>query len=149
MKALITNVEFEKEWYSEKYKKTYYIFNVSYNNKVGQYLTTKREQTYFKIDEVAEFTEEEREFRGEMQYKVKPIKQNTGNSNFSRALKKEQSKYSGFADSYVKDLLNAQILKPEFSEEDKNHNDVVMITWKERSFEIFEHMVQLDKTLES
>ena len=69
-------------------------------------------------------------------------------SNFGKALTKEQSRYSGFSESYVKDLLACGLIKPEFTTEDEEHNDVVIMTWKKRGFEIFEHLVELDKQLE-
>ena len=47
MKAVIKKVTFEKEWLSEKYNKTYFIFNVSYDEKTAQYVSTDKEQKNF------------------------------------------------------------------------------------------------------
>ena len=46
-------------------------------------------------------------------------------------------------------MMIAGVIKPEITEADIEHNEVVIMTWKKMSFEVFEHMVELDKTLES
>ena len=116
------------------------------------YTAKSKEQTFFVPGKEAEFTEEKRTYqrkdgtKGEFLV-VKPDRPQR-QSNFGKALKKEQSRYSGFAESYVKDLLVAGVLRPEITEADIDHNEVVIMTWKKMSFEVFEHMVELDKTLE-
>ena len=84
---------------------------------------------------------------GKRWYKIRPEKVQRG-AKYNQSLRREQSKYSGFSDSYVKDLLVAGILKPETTPELSNHNDYVMETWMKRAEEIFNHMVALDKTME-
>jgi len=151
MKAKIIEVTFSKEG-ENKFGK-FYSFKVKYDEKVAFYNSKDKDQKKFIAGQEAEFTEEEKSYtdkNGNPQtfWIIKPISQNK-QSNFGKALKKEQSKYSGFADSYVKDLLIAGIIKPEILPQDEISNDIVMSTWKKRAFEIFEHMTILDKTLES
>jgi hypothetical protein len=148
MKAIIKSVKFQKE-YETKFG-LMYGFKVTYDDKSAYYSSKKKEQTTFIEGQEAEFTEEKKQGQNGDYLTIKPIKQayNAG-SNYGRAIKKEQSKYSGFSDSYVKDMLNSGILKPEVDEEAETYNDIVMLTWKKRAFEIFNHMVELDKTIES
>ena len=59
----------------------------------------------------AEFTEEEKGYtdnhgKPATFWVIKPVTQNR-QSNFGKALKKEQSRYSGFAMAYAKDLVVA------------------------------------------
>ena len=97
----------------------------------------------------AEFIEEEKtSTKDGSKYFIVKLPPKNKQSNFGKALTKEQSKYSGFADSYIKDLLVAKVLKIEETEKDEEYNDTVMITLKKRGLEIFEHMVAMDKTLE-
>jgi hypothetical protein len=102
MKAIFNKIEFKKE--VETKFGTMYQFQVNYGDKVGSFLSKKREQTTFVQGVENEFTETEREYNGVTYYNLKAIKQ-MGSNNFSRQLKKEQSKYSGFAMSYAKDLV--------------------------------------------
>jgi len=147
MKAVIKKVDFLEEK-DGKYGAEF-SFRISYDDKSAYYVAKKREQDKFIAGTECEFTEEERTSKaGNKYYIVKPIYQKGGFSNFTRAVKKEQSKYSGFGDSYIKDMLVGGILLPENTEKDVEHNDIVMATWKARAFEIFEHMVELDKSLE-
>lgn len=104
MKAVITNIIFKKE-VDTKYGKRY-SFEAHYNDKKGSFLSNTKEQTTFKIGEENEFTETPREYNGTTFYNLKAISQG-GGSNFNRQLKREQSKYSGFAMSYAKDLVVA------------------------------------------
>jgi len=146
MKAIIKSVEFNKEFESQH--GPLYGFTITYDDKKAFYKSKSRDQKKFIKGQEAEFTEETIIKDGKKYLIIKPV-YNRGQSNFGKALKREQSKYSGFADSYVKDLLVAGIIKPEHNNETENHNDIVMVTWKKRAFEIFEHMVELDKTLQS
>ena len=131
MKAKITNVSFDKE--VEIRGKILYQHNVWYNDKKASYLSAKKEQTRFIKDVECEFTETEREYNGVKYYNVKPVQQ--GQSNYSKAAKKEQSRYSGFAVSYVKDLIIA--------------GKIDIKQWESASEKIFNFMVKLDKTLEA
>jgi hypothetical protein len=151
MKAKIIEVTFSKEG-ENKFGK-FYSFKVKYDEKLAFYNSKYKDQKNFIAGQDAEFTEEQKTFTDKngnpaSYWIIKPIQQNK-QSNFGKALKKEQSKYSGFSDSYVKDLLIAGIIKPEKTEEDETNNDIVMLTWKKRAFDIFNHMVEIDKTLES
>jgi hypothetical protein len=138
MKAIITEVKFLKE-IDGQYGKMY-SFQVSYDNERAIYRSKYKDQRKFVSGQEAEFTEEMQTYTdkktGDLkEYKViKPINQNK-QSNFGKALKKEQNRYSGFAVSYAKDLVVAGRLP--FGE------------LLEYSSVLFEHMVALDKTLDT
>jgi len=146
MKALIKEVLFNKEFESQH--GTLYGFTITYDDKKAFYKSKSKDQKKFIKGQEAEFTEETITKDGKKYLIIKPV-YNRGQSNYGKALNREQSKYSGFSDSYVKDMLVNGILQPEETEENVKNNDIVMVTWKKRAFEIFEHMVQLDKTLQS
>ena len=144
MKAIIKSVRFVKE-FEAKFGGTLYSHEVKYDDKTAYYSSKKKDQTKFVKGQEAEFTEETRNAGKGDFLVIKPI-YIQGQSNYARDVKREQSKYSGFADSYVKDLLVAGILKPEVEPADEEFNDIIMVTWKKRAHEIFEHMVELDKS---
>lgn len=150
MKAVIQSVKFVKE-YESKFG-TMYNFEVRYDDKRAFFTSKNKEQTKFIEGQEAEFTEEKKTYTKKDgstgEYLVIKPPQFNKQSNFGKALKKEQSRYSGFSESYVKDLLACGLIKPELTEKDEEHNDIVIMTWKKRSFEIFEHMVELDTRLE-
>lgn len=150
MKTLIKNATFTKE--IETKFGTMYGFKIEYEvngqNKVGFYSSKSKDQKKFIAGQEAEFTEEVMKSQNGEWIKIKPVALGGGYSNHGKALKKEQSRYSGFSASYVKDMIVAGVIKPELTEEDAKHNDIVLMTLKERSFEVFEHMVNIDKTLE-
>lgn len=150
MKAKITETKFKKEVQSKF--GTLYSHEIHYDNKVAFYSSKKKDQDFFKKGQEAEFIEEKRTYKKKDgttgEYLVVKPERPQRQSNFGKALTKEQSRYSGFADSYAKDLLVAGILRPELTDKDEEFNDIVMTTFKRRGFEIFEHLVQLDKTLE-
>jgi len=137
MKALITEVKFSKE-YDSQYGKLY-SFHVKYDNQVAIYNSKSKDQKKFIAGQEAEFTEETKTYKNkntgeEKPYLViKPIRQDK-QSNFGKALKKEQTRYSGFAVSYAKDLVVAGRLP--FDE------------LREYASVLFEHMVNLDKSIE-
>ena len=131
MKAKITNVRFVKE-FEGKYGLAF-VFGVSYDGKEAQYISKSKDQTKFVKGQEAEFTETVKDYRGEEQITIKPIQTNTG--NFGRAVKKEQSRYSGFAMSYAKDLCVADKIK--------------ITELRLYTTTMFNLMVELDKTLES
>ena len=148
MKAKITKVTFNKEY--ESNFGTLFGFIVEYDGKSAYYSSKTKDQKKFIVGQEAEFTEEVRKGdKGNEYIIIKPVYAGKGQSNYGKALSREQSRYSGFSDSYVKDLLISGIIKPEVTTTDEDHNDIVMITWKKRAMEIFEHMVELDKTLKS
>ena len=132
MKAVITNVQFIKE-YESKFG-TLYSFKVSYNDREAYYSSQSKEQTKFVIGNEAEFTEETRSNQKGTYLVIKPI-YGARQSNFGKALNKEKSRYSGFAVSYAKDLVvGGRIQKEELAD----------VAWV-----LFELMVEMDKTLES
>lgn len=137
MKTLITDVKFNKE--GQNKFGTYYSFKVSYDGKTAFYNSKSKDQKNFVAGQEAEFTEEERTFTKDSgdiaKYLiVKPLNQNR-QSNFGKALKKEQSRYSGFAVSYAKDLVVAGRLQ--FDE---------LLPY---ATVLFNAMVELDKTIDS
>jgi len=153
MKAIIEEVKFVKDF--ETQFGTLYKFIVSYDGKRGVYNSKSKEQNKFVPGQEVEITEETRSYtdgagNNVEYYVIKPVYtggKGAKQSNYGKALSREASRYSGFSDSYVKDLLMDGIIKPEVDEAAESHNDIVMMTWKKRAQEIFEHMVILDKTI--
>jgi hypothetical protein len=131
MKELITEVKFQKEG-TNKYG-TFYSFKVSYAGRSAYYSSKKRDQTNFVEGQESEFTEEAKTSANGTYLIVKPINNNR-QSNFGKALKKEQTKYSGFAVSYAKDLVVGGRL---------DRAELVDYAWV-----LFEAMVQMDKSIE-
>lgn len=131
MKAIIKSVEWVKE-YDTKFGKLQ-LFKIGYDDKVAYYSSKSKDQTKFVKGKEAEFNEEEKSGSNGTYLTIKPITANRY-SNFGKALKREQSKYSGFAMSYAKDLVVAG--KIELNN---------MEAYTEAMFNL---MVKLDKTLE-
>jgi len=136
MKAVIEEVIFSKEIES-KFGKLY-SFKVKYDGQVAIYRSKNRDQKNFIPGKEAEFTEETQSYKDkngvEQHYKVVKLINQNKQSNFGKALKKEQSRYSGFAVSYAKDLLVAGRI---------NREELQDMSWI-----LFELMVAMDKTLE-
>lgn len=136
MKAVIQEVTFSKE-IDSKFGKLY-SFKVKYDGEVAIYRSKNRNQTNFIPGKEAEFTEETQSYKDkngvEQHYKVIKLINQNKQSNFGKALKKEQSRYSGFAVSYAKDLLVAGRI---------NREELQDMSWI-----LFELMVAMDKTLE-
>ena len=136
MKALIKDVKFQKE-YESKFG-TMYSFLVSYNDKKGFYNSKSKEQTQFVKGQEAEFTEETKTYTTkdgkESSFIVIKPPQGQRQSNFGKALKKEQSKYSGFAVSYSKDLVIA--------------GKIELADLGDYAWILFDLMVEMDKTIE-
>ncbi len=106
MKAKITGVTFQKE-YDGKHGKLY-LHKITYDGNVAYYSSKKKEQSKFIKGNEAEFTEEVRQGKNGDYSIIKPIyAQMGGGSNYSKSVKSEQSRYSGFAMSYAKDLCVA------------------------------------------
>lgn len=133
MKALITNVSFVKE-YESKFGPLF-SFKIEYDGKTAYYSAKSKDQNKFVKGQECEFTEEKRTGQNGEYFIVKPVGKNPYNSNFGKALQREQSKYSGFAVSYVKDLIIAGHIKIE--------------DWEKASKKIFSFMVELDKSIQS
>jgi hypothetical protein len=132
MKSLITDVKFLKE-YTSKFG-TLYSFKVSYDGRSAYYSSKSKDQTKFVAGQEAEFTEEVKTGSNDTYTVIKPPMQNK-QSNFGKALKKEQTHYSGFATSYAKDLVVAGKIPFE---------DLATEAWI-----LFELMVAMDKSIES
>jgi len=137
MKALIKEIKFHKEFESKF--GTLFSHKVTYQGndgevKTGFYSSKKKEQTFFHIGQEPEFTEEHRDTKGGPMTIIKPVRESNF-SNYGRAAKKEQSRYSGFAVSYCKDLIVADKLD--------------IKDWEAASKKVFNWMVALDKSLES
>lgn len=134
MKAKITKAEFKKEFESKF--GTLYQFQIEYNGKKAYFSSKTKDQKKFIVGQECEFTEEEKMGTNDTPYTIVKPKAVGGfqNSNYGKAIKKEQSKYSGFAVSYVKDLIIADKLKIE--------------DWEKASKKIFNFMVELDKSIE-
>jgi len=132
MKAVIQDVKFISE-YESRYG-TLYSFKVTYEGREAYYNSKSRDQTKFVTGQEIEFTEETKTGKKGDYLVVKPINPNK-QSNYGKALKKEQTRYSGFAVSYAKDLVVAGRLP---------FDDLTAY-----STVLFEHMVELDKSIES
>jgi len=131
MKVKITKVEFRKE--VETKFGVMQSFNAEYNDKRGGFMCKSKENPTFEAGKEYDIVETEREYKGNTYYNIKLIPKQGG--NFGRAIKREQSKYSGFAMSYAKDLVIAE--KIELKE-------IANYTKK-----MFALMVELDKTLDA
>lgn len=130
MKAVIRNTEFVRE-IETKYG-TRYSHKIYYDDVTASYLSVKREQTYFKSGEEAEFTVSQNTNNGVTYTNVKPVNDKKM-STYSKSLNREQARYSGFAVSYVKDLIIS------------GHIDLKQ--WEAASKKIHTHMVELDKSI--
>ena len=135
MKAIITDVIYKKE-YESKFG-VMHQFEVHYDGKRASYSSKSKDQKHFVKGQETEFIEEQKTYvkdGRESKYWVVKIPQQQRESNFGKALKKEQSKYSGFAVSYSKDLVVAGKLPFE------ELGDYAWI--------LFDLMVEMDKSLE-
>lgn len=138
MKAIIQEVTFKKE-FDTKFGKMY-SFQVKYDDQVAFYNSKSKDQKKFIAGQEAEFSEESKTYNDKKTGEPKEylvIKPMTGErqSNFGKALKKEQTRYSGFAVSYAKDLVVAGRLQRE---------ELSDFAWV-----LFELMVSMDKSIES
>ena len=136
MKAVIEEVTFSKE-IDSKFGKLY-SFKVKYDGEVAIYRSKNRDQKNFVPGKEAEFTEETRSYKDkngvEQHYKVvKPINQNR-QSNFGKALQKEQARYSAMCVSYAKDLVIA--------------GRIQLSELQDYSWVMFELIREMDKTLD-
>jgi hypothetical protein len=104
MKAIIKSVVFKKEWESKFGPQ--FTFEIKYDDKKAYYNSKSKDQKKFVEGQEFEFTEETRDGKNGPYLVVKPIYVQ-GQSNYGKSLKREQSKYSGFAMAYAKDLYVA------------------------------------------
>lgn len=108
-------------------------FKVSYEDKTAYYSSKKKEQDFFVEGKEVEFVEEVRQGKNGNYLVVKPVKNNPM-SNFGKQMKKEQSRYSGFAMAYAKDLVTGGRLPIDMMYDEATR--------------MFRFMVELDKTIE-
>jgi len=137
MKAKIVSATFQKE-YTNKFGLTLYSHKITFDvegvQDWGYYSSKTKEQSKFIPGQEAEFSiEQHKNEKGNDWNVIKPIYQNKGYSKAGQALQREQSKYSGFAMSYAKDLTIAGTIKP----------DQMFATAKK----MFDWMVEQDKNL--
>jgi hypothetical protein len=133
MKAIIENTKYISV-FNTRFGE-FHSHKIWYNNKEAFYNSKSKEQTKFVKGKEAEFTEELKEGKNGKYLQIKPLQKFNGGSNYGRQLQKEQSRYSGFAMSYAKDLVIAG--KIDFDQ---------MLPSCEK---IFNYMVQLDKKIQS
>jgi len=134
MKAKITKVTFKEER-DGKFGKQY-NFEIEYDGKKAYYTCKSKDQKVFIEGQECDFVEEKRTSKAGNSYLVvKSPNQGGGKSQYGKALQKEQARYSAFAVSYVKDLIIAK--------------EVGLDDWAAMSSMIFEHMVELDKSIQS
>lgn len=132
MKAIIQKTEFHKE-FDSKFG-TLYSHKVWYDDKMAFYSSKSKDQNKFIVGGEAEFTEETRETNRGNVLIIKPI-QPDRQSNFGKALKREQSRYTTMGASYVKDLIIA--------------GKVDIKDWERATEKIVKFMFNLDKEIES
>lgn len=133
MKAKITKIS-AKDVKDGKFGKEY-SYLIEYDGKEAYYTSYKKENTHFVSGKECEFVEEERTSKGGNKYTIVKAPKSSYQSGYGKNHQKEQAKYSGFAVSYVKDLIIA--------------GEVEMKHWESASEKIFKHMVALDKSIES
>jgi len=133
--ALITKVIFKSKFHSEKFNKDFFKYEVQFDGKHAEFISSKENQNSFIEGNEATFDIDVKTYNGQEQLSIKPVKKAWGNSNYAKAVKKEQSRYAGFAVSYCKDLIVA--------------NKLTIEQWKPASKDIFNFMVELDKSIEN
>lgn len=137
MKAVIDEVTFSKE-IDSKFGKLY-SFKVKYDGEVAIYRSKNRDQKNFIPGKEAEFTEETQSYKDkngvEQHYKVVKLINQNRQSNFGKALQKEQARYSAMCVSYAKDLVIA--------------GRIQLTELQDYSWVMFELIREMDKTLDS
>ena len=128
--TIIKTVKYAKE-YETKFG-IMHQFYVTYDDKNASFSCKNKDNPPFKAGEKYMFTEIEKEYKGIIYFNIKPIKKEYG--GYNKAVKREQSKYSGFAMSYAKDLVIA--------------DKIELKQISEYTKKMFELMVSLDKNLE-
>ena len=133
MKTLITKVTFKEE-HEGKFGKQF-NFEIEYDGKKAYYTSKSKDQTKFVEGQECEFNEEKRTSKQGRDYFVVKAMYQQNNSNYGKALQREQSKYSGFAMSYAKDLVVA--------------DKIVIADLSKYTKKMFKLMVELDKSIQS
>ena len=113
---------------------TLYGYKVQYGDRTAFYNSKSENQTKFVEGQQAEFEEIPMTGKKGPYIKIKPSNPNAPRSRFGKRAQVEQARYSGFAVSYAKDLAVAGLIPVE--------------EIRELSTVLFEHMVNLDKTLQ-
>lgn len=151
MKALIDKVEFVKEYdtrHGKRFKFKVSFYDDTESIQYGFYSATKKDQNKFVPGQETEFELSTRDTPMGSETVIKPVYNFNGprNTDYSKRQSQERARYSGFAASYVKDMMVAGILKPEFDEDPivKEENQQVMETWSRRSAQIWKMLIQLD-----
>ena len=137
MKTIIQEVKFIKEFESKF--GPLYSFQVKYDDVVAVYNSKSKDQKKFIAGQEAEFTEETKTYTDKQgnpkEYTViKPLLQNR-QSNFGKALNKEQARYSAMCVSYAKDLVVG--------------GRIQLSELQDYAWIMFELVKEMDKTLES
>jgi hypothetical protein len=113
MKAKIIFIDYKRS-FDSKFGGQLHSFDVTYEvegvTKDGEYLSKQQEQKTFEAGKEYEIVEEEREYKGKVYLKIKPARDNSGQSAFTKKLKTNQAQYSSFAVAYCKDLIIADKL---------------------------------------
>jgi len=107
----ITDAKFNREF--QMHGSTMYSHGVKIegSDEWMEYVSKKKDQTKFVPGQEIEATISSVQRGGNTYKKIKPVYANTGgNSNFTKSVNREQSKYSGFAMSYAKDLVTSGML---------------------------------------
>jgi hypothetical protein len=130
MRAVIQEVKFVKEY--EGQTAPSFLFEIKYNDKWGIYSCKDKDQKYFIVGHEASFMEEERIRDDKSAYTVIRLI-DASKSNFGKQIKKEQTRYSGFAYSYCKDLIVA--------------GKIALELWDEYAKKVCDGMVKLDQNI--
>lgn len=134
MKAVIKDVKYLQP-YESKYG-TLHNFSIKYGDKSALYSAKNKDQSYFVKGKEAEFTEEERKNKaGKKYFVIKRIQTQAFNSNFGKALQREQGRYTSMGASYCKDLILSGHLKIE--------------QWQPATEKLVRWMYKLDKEMEN
>ena len=134
-KSIIEEVKYDKEK-ETKWGQMVHQYKVWYDGgKLGFFQSSKKDQDHFVRGQECEFEELELKGRNdEPFYILKLPKKNQRFNARAKESKREQAKYSGFAASYVKDLIVA--------------NKIQVKDWVPAMTKIFWAMVELDQELE-
>ena len=113
MKAKIIFINYKRE-FQTKFG-TLYSYDVTYEDERGvtkdaEYVSKSKEQKTFEPGKEYEIVEEEREHNGNIYMKIKPARETSGSSAFTKKMKQNQAQYSSFAVAYCKDLIIADKL---------------------------------------
>lgn len=113
MKAKIIFIDYKRS-FDNKFGGQLHSYDVTYEadgvTKDAEYVSKSQTQTTFIAGNEYDIIEEEREYKGNTYLKIKPARENSGQSAFTKKLKTNQAQYSSFAVAYCKDLIIADKL---------------------------------------